>query len=119
MEIVSYLEALVVGRFSWLMYLYHVSQMICGVVVVGLGILICSWDASSFSVAARVYRAVSSLGWNRGLSPLCSFMCTDVTLGIWSCVCPDSVIRAYSILVLSLTPSPHRGPSVLRVCLRI
>ena len=81
--------------------------MICDVVVVGLGSLVCSWDDGSVSVAARVDRAVSSLGWGRGLSPLCSFACTAITLSIWSCVCPDDVVRDYSILVQSLTLSTH------------
>ena len=103
-----------VGSFSWLVYLCHVSWMICDVVVVGLGSLMCSWDAGDISVAARVDMAVSSVGWGRGLSPLCSFACTAITLSIWSCVCPDGVIRVYSILVQLLTPSSHRGAKCLK-----
>ena len=83
--------------------------MICDVVVVDLGSFMCSWDASSISVVARVDRAVFSLGWGRDLSPLCSFVCTAVALSIWSCVCPDGVVRVSSILVQSLTPTSHRG----------
>ena len=78
--------------------------MVCVVVVVGLGSLVCSWDASGVSVVARVDRAISSLGWGRYLSPLCSFACTVVALSIRSCVCPDDVVRDSSILVQSLTP---------------
>ena len=98
-----------VGRLSWLMNLCRVSYMVCVVVVNGLGSLICSWDAGSVSVVARVDRANYSLGWGRGLSPVCSFACTAVALSIWSCVCPDDVVCVFSILVQSLTPSPHRG----------
>jgi hypothetical protein len=68
--IVSELESLIVGRFSWLVYLCHVSGIICVDVVMCLGSFLCSWNASSISVAARVDRAVASLGWGRGLSPL-------------------------------------------------
>jgi hypothetical protein len=60
----------VVGRFSWLMYLCHVSCMVCVVIVVGLGSLVCSWDAGCVSVVARVDRAISSSGRGRGLSPV-------------------------------------------------
>ena len=69
------------------------------VVVTGLGSLVCSWDAGSVSVVARVDRTNSSLGWGRGLSPVCSFACTVVALSIWSCVCPDDVVCVSSILV--------------------
>jgi len=82
--------------------------MICDVVVVDLGSFMCSWDASSISVVARVDRAVFSLGWGRDLFPLCSFACTAVMLSVWSCVCPDGVIRVYIIQIQSLTPSSHR-----------
>ncbi len=71
--IVSQLEVLIVGRFCWFMYVCHVSWMICDVAAVGLGSLVCSWDDGSIRMASRVDRAVSSLGWGRGLSPLCSF----------------------------------------------
>ena len=50
------------GRFSWLMTLCHVLCMVCVVVVVGLGSFVCSWDAGSVIVVARVDRANSSLG---------------------------------------------------------
>ena len=73
--------------------------MVCVVVLIGLDSFVCSWDAGSISVAARVDRSMSSLGWGRGLSPLCSFACTVDTLSIWSCVCPDDVVRDFSILV--------------------
>ncbi len=65
-------------------------------------------DVGYISVAARVDRAMSSLGWGQGLSPLCSFACTAVALSIWSCACPDDVVRVSSIFVQSLTPSSHR-----------
>ena len=58
-----------------------------------------SWDVGSVSVLASVERAMSSLGWGRGLSPLCSFACIAVALSIRSCVCPDVVVRDSSILV--------------------
>jgi len=80
--------------------------MVCVVVVVGLGRFLCPWAASSGSVVARVDRAMSSLGWGRGLSSLCSFACTAATLSISSCVCPDDVVRDSRILVQSLTPFP-------------
>jgi hypothetical protein len=117
--VVSYLEALVVERFSWLIYVCHVSWMVCVVAVIGLESFVCSWNAGSVSVVARVIKAMSSLGGGRGLSPLCSFACIAYAFSIRSCVCPDDVVRDSSILVQSLTPSSHRGPSVLRVCLRI
>ena len=98
-----------VGRFSWLMNLCHVSCMVCVVFVVGLGSLVCSWDAGRVSVVARVVRADSSLGWGRGLSPVCSLACTAFALSIWICVCPDVVGCDSRILVQSLTPSSHRG----------
>ena len=66
-----------VKRFSLLMYLYHVSCMACIVVVIGLGSLVCSWVAGSVSVVVSVDIALSSLGWGLGLSPECSFACTD------------------------------------------
>ena len=78
-------------------------------VVMCLGSLLCSWYVGSIRVVARDARARSSLWWNRGLSPMCSLSCTVFTLSIWSCVCPDGVVRGYSILVLSLTFSSHRG----------
>jgi len=77
---------LVVGRFSWSMTLCHVSCMACVVVVISLGSLVCSWDAGSVSVVARVDRPIFSLGCGRGLSPECSFACTAVVLSISSCV---------------------------------
>ena len=40
------------------------------VVVIGLGSFVCSWDAGSVSVVARVDNAMSSLGCGRGLSPV-------------------------------------------------
>jgi hypothetical protein len=83
--------------------------MFCVVVVIGVGSFVCSWDAGSVSVVARVDMAMSSLGCGRGLSPLCIFACIDVALSIRSCVCPDDVVRDSSILVQSLTPSSHRG----------
>ena len=89
------------------------------VVVIGLGSFVCSWNAGTVSVVARVVKAMSSLGCGRGLSPLCSFACIADVFSIKSCVCPDDVVRVSSILVQSLTPSSHWGPSVLRVCLRI
>jgi len=73
--------------------------MVCVVVVIGLDSFVCSWDAGSVSVVARVDRTMSSLEWGRGLSSLCSFTCTDVALSIRSCVCPDGVVRDSSILV--------------------
>ena len=73
--------------------------MVCVVVVIGLGSCVCSWDAGSVSVVARVDRAVSSLGCGRGLSPLCSFACIVVALCIRSCVCSDDVVLDSSILV--------------------
>jgi len=87
--------------------------MVYAIVVLGLRSFVCSWDAGRVSVVARVDRAMSSLGWGRVLSPLCSFACTDVALSIRSCVCPDDVVRDSSILVQSLTPSSHRGGQVL------
>ncbi len=93
--------------------------MVCVVVVDGLGSFVCSWDAGCISVSARVDRAIYSLGWGRGLSPLCSFARTVVTLIICICVCPDCVVRDSSILVQSLTPPPIGGPSALGICLRI
>jgi hypothetical protein len=88
--------------------------MICVVVVAGLGSFVFSWDVGSISVAARVDRAISSLGWGRGLFPLSSFACTVVTLSIWRCVCPDGVVCDSSILVQSLTHSSHRGAKCFR-----
>ena len=81
-------------------------------VVMCLGSFLCSWNVGSISVAARVDRVVSSLGWGRGFSPLCSFACTDVALSIWSRVCHDGVVLVSSILVQSLTPSSHKGGRV-------
>jgi hypothetical protein len=75
---------------------------------------VCSWDAGSISVAAGVDRAMSSLRWGRGLSPLRSFACTVVTLSIWSCVYPENVVRDSSILVRSLTPFSHRGAKCVK-----
>ncbi len=98
-----------VGRFSLLMNLCFVSCMVCVVVVVGLGSFVCSWDAGSVSVVARVDKANSSLGWNRDLSPVCSFSCTAIAFSIWICVCPDAVVCDSSILVQSFNPSSHRG----------
>jgi len=66
---------------------------------------LCSWDVGSISVVAKVDRAVSSLDWGRGLSPLSSFAFTVLALSIWSCVCPDGVVRVSSILFQSITPS--------------
>ena len=109
MVIVSYLVALVVGRFSWLMNLCHVSCMVCEVVVIGLRSFVYSWDAVSVSVLARVNRANSSLGWGRGLSPVCSFACIVVAFSIRICVCPDVVVCDSSILVQSFSPCSHRG----------
>jgi hypothetical protein len=83
--------------------------MVCVVVVICLGSFVCSWDAGSVSVVARVDKTMSSLGCDRGLSPLCSFACIAVALSIKSCVCPDEVVRDSSILVQTLTPSSHRG----------
>ena len=45
-----------------MMNLCHVSCMVFVVVVVGVGSLVCSLDAGSASVMARVDRAMSSLG---------------------------------------------------------
>ncbi len=64
------------------MYLCHVSWMICVRVVVCLGSLLCSWNANSTSLAARVDRALPSLVWGRDMSPLCSFVCTAVAFNI-------------------------------------
>ena len=83
--------------------------MVCVVVVIGVGSFVCSWDAGSVSVVARVDKVMSSLGCCRGLSPLCSFACIAIALSVRSCVCPDDVVRDSSILVQSLTPSSHRG----------
>jgi hypothetical protein len=60
--IVSLLEPLIVGRFSWFMYLCHVSWMICVGVVMCLGSFLCTWNGGSISVSARVDRAMPSLG---------------------------------------------------------
>ena len=81
------------------MYLCHVAWMICVGVVMCLGSFLCSWYVGSIRVAARIDRAVSSLWWGRGLSPLCSFACTVVTLSIWRCVCAVGVLRVSSISV--------------------
>jgi hypothetical protein len=107
-------NSFVVGGFScWEVFVVDIClpclMDVCVVVVIGLGSFLCSWDAGSVSVVARVDRAMSSLGWGRGLSPLCSFACIVVALSIRSCVCPDDVVRDSSILVQSLTPSSHRG----------
>ena len=59
-----------VGRFSWLMYLCHVSCMLFVVIVVGLGSFVRSWDASCVSVVARVDGAISSSG-GVGVCPRC------------------------------------------------
>jgi len=106
--------ALVVGRSSWLINLCHVSCMVCVVFVVGLGSLVCSWGVGSVSVVARVDIARSSLGWGRGLSPLCSFACTVDASNTRNCVCPDDVDRVSTILVQSLTPSSHMGAKCFR-----
>ncbi len=87
--------------------------MICVAVVVGLGSFVCSWDVDSISVAARVDRAMFSLGWGRDLSPLCSFACTAIALSIWSCFCPVDVVLVSSILVQSPPPS-HRGARCIK-----
>ena len=71
-----------IGRFSWLMYLCHVSYMVWVVIVVGLGSLVCSWDAGCVSVVARVDRAISNLGRGRGLSPVFSLACTALAFSI-------------------------------------
>jgi len=97
------------GRFSWFMYLCHVACMICVGGVMWLGSLVCSWDAVSIRVAARVDRAMSSSWLGRGLCPLCSYACTVVTLNILICVCPEGVVLISRILVQSLTPFSHRG----------
>jgi hypothetical protein len=83
--------------------------MVCVVDVVGLGSFVYSWDAGNVSVVARVDRANSSLGWGRGLSPMCSFACIAVAFSIWICACPDVVVCDSSILVKSFSPSSHRG----------
>jgi hypothetical protein len=72
--------------FSWLMNLCHDACMARVVVVMGLGSLVCSWDAGSVNVVASVDRASSSLGCGRGLPPECSFACTAVAFSIRSCV---------------------------------
>ncbi len=82
-----------------MMNLCHVSCLVCVVIVVGLGSLVCSWDVGSVSVVARVDRAISSVGWGRGLSPLSSFACTVVALSTRSCVCTADVVCDSSILV--------------------
>ena len=107
--IVSYLVVLMVGKFSWLMNLCHVSCMVCVVDVIGLGSFMCSWDAGSVSVVARVDRANASLGWGRGSS----FACIAVALSLWICVCPDVGVCVSSILNQSFSPSSHRGKIVL------
>ena len=73
--------------------------MVCVVVVIGLGSFVCSWDAGSVSVVARVDKEMSSLRCGWGLSPLCIFACIGVVLSIRNCVCPDDVVRDFSILV--------------------
>ena len=82
---------------------------VCVVVVIGLGSFVYSWDAGSVSVVARVDRASWSLGWGRGLSPVCSFACIVVAFSIRICVCPVGVVCDSSILVQSSSPSSHRG----------
>ena len=96
--IVSHLVVLMVGRFSCLMNLCHVSCMVYVVVVIGLGSFVYSWDAGSVSVVAWVDRADASLGWGRGLSPVCRFACIAVAFSIWIFVCPDVVVCVSSIL---------------------
>ena len=88
--------------------------MVCVVVVVDLGSFVCSCDAGSVSVVARVDRGNSSLGWNRDLSPVCSFSCTAIVFSIWICVCPDAVVCDSSILDQSLIPSSQRGAKCFR-----
>ena len=83
--------------------------MVCVVVVIGLGSLVYSWDTGSVSVVARVDRPNSSLGWGRGLSPVCSFAFIAVAFSIWICVCPDAVVCDYRNLVKTFSPSSHRG----------
>jgi hypothetical protein len=80
-------------------YFCHLSWIICVCIGVCLGSLLCSWDADRSRVAARVGRVVSSLVWGRDLSPLYSFACIDVTLSIWSFICPDGVVRVSNIAV--------------------
>ena len=58
---------------------------------------------------ARVDRANFSLGWGRGLSPVCSFAYTAIAFRNWICVCPDAVVCDSNILVQSFNPSSHRG----------
>ncbi len=72
--------------FSWLMKLCHDSCMVCVVVVISLGSLVCSWDAGSVSVVASVDRANARLGCGRGLSLECSFACTVAVFSIRRCV---------------------------------
>ncbi len=88
--------------------------MVCVVVVIGLGSFVFSWDAGSVCVVTMVDRAMSSLGWDRSLSPLFSFACTVDALSIRSCVCPDDVAIDSSILVQSLAPSSHRAAKCIK-----
>ena len=82
MVIVSYVVVLEVGRLSWLMNLCRVSCMICVVIVVGLGSVVCSWYAGDVSVVVRVDMASASLRCGRGLSPVCSFAWIAIALSI-------------------------------------
>ncbi len=103
-----------VGRFYWLMYLCHVSCMVCVATVVGLGSFVGSWDAGWVSVVARADRATSNLGWGRGLSPVCSFACAALAFSICICFCSHVVVCDSSILDQSLSPSSHRGAKCFR-----
>ena len=96
------------------MYLCHVSCIVCVVITVGLGSLVCSWYAGCVSVVARVDRVVSSLGGGWGLSPVCSFACTALAFSISICFCPAAVVCVSSRLVQSHTPSSHRGARCFR-----
>jgi hypothetical protein len=109
----------VVGRFSWLTNLCHVSCMVCVVVVIGLGSLVCSWDAGSVSVVARVDRANSSLGLGRGF-PRCEVFRVPLLRLVFGVVFVPMILLVILVSWSSRsTLPPIGGLSALRVYLRI
>ena len=108
-----------VGMFCWLMYLCHVSCMVCVVNVVGLGSFVCSWDAGCVSVEARVDRATSNLGVGRGLSR-CGVLRVPLLRLVFEFVFVPMLL--FVILVSCSnrsTPTPIGGLSALKVYLHI
>ncbi len=108
-----------VGRFSWLVYLCHVSCMVRVVTVVGLGSFVCSRDAGCVSVVARVDRTISSLGRGR-ISPRCVVLRVPLLRLVLEFVLVPMMLF---VIIVSWsnrsTPPPIGGLSALKVYLHI